>query len=219
MGNGMDKIIPGLFLGNFRDAKDVEKLAENNITHVVSIHDNAMPLLDHLKYKCVQAADSPDQELLPFFEQCIDFIHECRVNNGCCLVHCIAGVSRSTTIVAAYLMTITTLNWQDTLRAIRVNRAVANPNYGFKRQLQDFFNKHVQDVKLSLKSRYPDLDFNGADDAYLKSLLVKVDQSTENMSDEDDVANVVNMYKERNKVLRERTNNQQSTEENSSNDS
>ncbi|KAK3754488.1 hypothetical protein QZH41_019884, partial [Actinostola sp. cb2023] len=61
----------------FKDSKDVEQLTENSITHVVSIHDNAMPLLDHLKYKCIQAADSPDQELLPFFEQCIEFIHDC----------------------------------------------------------------------------------------------------------------------------------------------
>lgn len=43
-------------------------------------------------------------------------------------------------------MTITTLNWRDTLRAIRVNRMVANPNYGFKRQLQDFYNKNLEDV-------------------------------------------------------------------------
>lgn len=67
---------------------------------------------------------------------------------------------------------------------------------------------------MSLKEKYPDLDFNGAEDEYLKLLLTKADQSSENnMSEEDDVANVLNMYKERNKVLRERTNNQQSTDE------
>ena len=35
-----------MYVGNFRDAKDQAQLKENNITHILSIHDNAKELLD-----------------------------------------------------------------------------------------------------------------------------------------------------------------------------
>ena len=40
------QIIPGLYVGNFRDAKDLEKLNANNITHILAIHENAKKLFD-----------------------------------------------------------------------------------------------------------------------------------------------------------------------------
>ena len=50
----------------------------------------------------------------------------------------IAGVSRSSTMVAAYLLTVTKVGWQEAIEAIRCCRHVANPNFGFQRQLQEF---------------------------------------------------------------------------------
>ena len=35
------QILPGLYVGNFNDAKDLEKLNANNVTHILSIHENA----------------------------------------------------------------------------------------------------------------------------------------------------------------------------------
>ncbi|PKK34506.1 dual specificity phosphatase 22 [Columba livia] len=40
------QILPGLFIGNFKDARDVEQLSKNNITHILSIHDSARPMLE-----------------------------------------------------------------------------------------------------------------------------------------------------------------------------
>ena len=57
-----------------------------------------------------------------------------------------AGVSRSTTIVAAYIMAVTQLNWRDAIKAIKCSRSIANPNYGFQRQLQDFYNLQASKV-------------------------------------------------------------------------
>lgn len=58
-----------------------------------------------------------------------------------------AGVSRSTTLVAAYIMAVTQLDWREALKAIKCARPIANPNYGFKRQLQDFYNLHAPQVR------------------------------------------------------------------------
>ena len=58
-----------------------------------------------------------------------------------------AGISRSTTIVAAYIMAVTELNWKDSIKAIKCSRSIANPNYGFQRQLQDFWNLQASKVQ------------------------------------------------------------------------
>lgn len=41
MGAGMDKVLPGLYIGSLRDSKDKEQLERNQISHILSIHDDA----------------------------------------------------------------------------------------------------------------------------------------------------------------------------------
>lgn len=72
------------------------------------------------------------------------------------------------------------------------------------------FVGHFQ-VKIKLHCRYPDLKFEGEEDAYLKSLLAKAEQPNDKDDEDDDVANIVHMYRERNKALRERSNNNTGT--------
>ncbi len=43
MGNGMDKILPGLYVGSVRDSNDKEQLSSNKITHILTIHDDPRP--------------------------------------------------------------------------------------------------------------------------------------------------------------------------------
>lgn len=68
----------------------------------------------------------------------------------CSFSSSMAGVSRSTTLVAAYIMAVTQLDWREALKAIKCARPIANPNYGFKRQLQDFYNLHAPQVLKNL---------------------------------------------------------------------
>ncbi|KAL4631003.1 dual specificity protein phosphatase 22 [Arapaima gigas] len=73
------------------DAKDREQLARYNITHILSIHDNATPLLQEMTYLCISAADLPTQNLTQHFKASISFIHESRLKGEGCLVHCLAA--------------------------------------------------------------------------------------------------------------------------------
>lgn len=50
----------------------------------------------------------------------------------------LAGMSRSVTVAVAYIMSVTTLNWKEALKVVRAGRAVANPNLGFQKQLEEF---------------------------------------------------------------------------------
>ncbi|CAL8309227.1 unnamed protein product [Lota lota] len=146
MGNGINKILPGLYLGNLKDSQDRDLLAQFNITHILSIHDTANPVLEDMTYRCISAADHSKQNLMQYFKDSIVFIHESRLQGGGCLVHCVAGVSRSVTLVVAYLMTVTGLGWVDCLAAVRAARPCAGPNLGFLRQLEEYENLELAQV-------------------------------------------------------------------------
>ncbi|KAJ7374873.1 Dual specificity protein phosphatase 22 [Desmophyllum pertusum] len=210
MGNGMNKVLPGLYLGNYRDAKDMEQLTKNNITHILAIHDNAQPVLEHLVYKCINAADSPDQEISGYFQDSIDFIHKCRLNNGACLVHCMAGVSRSTSLVAAYIMAVTQLNWRDAIKAIKCSRSIANPNYGFQRQLQDFCNSQASKQRERLRKDFPDTEFK--DEEYLLELMAN--NEDKDVSEEDAIMNALCNHTTRTKLNSINKENQETSHEN-----
>ncbi|XP_076304130.1 dual specificity protein phosphatase 22-like [Tachypleus tridentatus] len=146
MGNGMSMVIPGLYVGNIRDSEDQDQLRKNKITHIISIHDNAREVLKDKIYLIIQATDSPYQNLSQFFPQSNDFIHSARISGGNVLVHCLAGMSRSVTVAAAYVMSVTSLDHKDAMKVIRGARNMANPNLGFQKQLQDFEYRRISEV-------------------------------------------------------------------------
>nr|XP_057922250.1 dual specificity protein phosphatase 22-B isoform X3 [Doryrhamphus excisus] len=164
-------VLPYLYLGNFRDARDREQLARNNITHILSIHDSAAPILQEMTYLCISAADLPTQNLTQHFKQSIMFMHESRLKGEGCLVHCLAGVSRSVTLVVAYIMTVTRLGWKEALAAVRVVRPSAGPNLGFQHQLQEFETTQLDELREWLHKEYKDNTFN--DEADIRDLLAR----------------------------------------------
>ncbi|XP_072773294.1 dual specificity protein phosphatase 15 [Taeniopygia guttata] len=169
MGNGMSQILPGLYLGNFVDAKDLEQLSRNKITHIVSIHESPQPLLKDITYLRIPLPDTPEANIKRHFKECISFIHQCRLHGGNCLVHCLAGISRSTTVVVAYVMVVTELSCQEVLDAIRTIRPVANPNPGFRQQLSEFSGSAARKVRRHLKQKYGMSPFN--DEEEIRALL------------------------------------------------
>ncbi|XP_051983880.1 dual specificity protein phosphatase 22-B isoform X2 [Xyrauchen texanus] len=176
MGNGINKVLPDLYLGNFKDARDREQLARNNITHILSIHDTAAPILQEMTYLCIAAADAPSQNLIQHFKESIRFMHESRLKGEGCLVHCLAGVSRSVTLVVAYIMTVTGLGWQEALAAVKMARPCASPNEGFQTQLQEFETTQLQQFREWLKEEYKKNPFN--DEEHILALLAQIPSTT-----------------------------------------
>ncbi|XP_072569012.1 dual specificity protein phosphatase 22-B isoform X2 [Paramormyrops kingsleyae] len=105
------------------------------------------------------------------FKDSIAFIHESRLKREGCLVHCLAGVSRSVTLVVAYIMTVTDLGWQEALAAVRAVRSSANPNLGFQRQLADFESTQAAHYRQWLRECYKQNPFNDAEN--IRRLLSK----------------------------------------------
>ena len=40
MGNGMNRILDGVFVGSIRDSRDKEQITKFNITHILTIHED-----------------------------------------------------------------------------------------------------------------------------------------------------------------------------------
>lgn len=171
MGNGISKVLPDLYLGNIKDARDRELLAQHNITHILSIHDTAAPVLEGMTYLCISASDHSKQNLIQYFKDSIAFIHECRLKGEGCLVHCMAGVSRSVTLVVAYIMTVTGRGWVESLAAVRSVRPCAGPNLGFLRQLEEFENTELTEHRAWWKELYGKNTFK--DDEEIEALLTR----------------------------------------------
>ncbi|XP_060912300.1 uncharacterized protein si:dkey-175m17.7 [Labrus mixtus] len=133
-------ILPFLFLGNERDAQDLDLLMRLNIGYVVNVTTH-LPLYhvnSGLRYKRLPATDNSKQNLRQYFEEVFEFIEEAYQSGQGVLVHCQAGVSRSATIVIAYLMKHTLMTMTDAYKYVRSRRPVVSPNLNFMGQLLEF---------------------------------------------------------------------------------
>ncbi|CAG5116700.1 unnamed protein product [Candidula unifasciata] len=141
-----DRIIEGLYLGGVMAALNERDLQSNKITHILSVDEKPLPdiLTNKFSYKHIFALDLYDFELLSHFPDCFMFIDEGRDGGGAVLVHCQAGMSRSATIVIAYLMHKLKLTKEQAIKKVTAVRHFIRPNDGFLQQLQLFENMGCQ---------------------------------------------------------------------------
>ena len=131
----MNRVDTNLWLGSLHAANNTIGLKKAGITHVLTIISGFKPMnMDQFVNKKIEALDHPEASLVPFMDEAADFIKE-GVASGGILVHCFAGISRSTTMVIAYLMKEFGKSVHEALYHIRKNRPFANPNHGFMNQL------------------------------------------------------------------------------------
>ncbi|XP_065676816.1 dual specificity protein phosphatase 22-like [Hydra vulgaris] len=177
MGNSMNKILPGLYIGSLKDSKDFEQISANNITHILSILDypQPKPVFKKIKYKFIRIADRPHENISRHFKESIRFIHKARSLSGNVLVHCLAGVSRSSTICIAYLMTIADLKCLEALKVVHFARKEINPNFGFKAQLQAFESQSPIKIKNKLIKRFGEIKVS--DIEYIKKIQLDLDKN------------------------------------------
>jgi len=78
----------------------------------------------------------PESNLFAHFGLITDFMNEAVESGGGVLVHCMAGISRSSSVVIAFLMKVHKLSFEDALPRVKAQRPVIAPNYGFVKQLK-----------------------------------------------------------------------------------
>lgn len=134
------EILDFLYLGNERDAANLQRLNDLGITYVLNVTSH-IPLhfeKHGIKYKRIPASDSGQQNLRQYFEEAANFIGEAREAGAKILVHCQAGVSRSATITIAFLLLHSRMTMTDAYRFVKTKRHIISPNFNFMGQLLDF---------------------------------------------------------------------------------
>ena len=141
--NDIDEIIENLYLGNFSASENIQQLKDLGIKKVLSVIDfNDFPNYKDEKiiHKSVEVSDFDYQNIIQYFGECLNFIK----GEEKILVHCMAGASRSATIVIAYLMWIEKMKFDDALNFVNSKRPIVDPNDGFREQLK-IFEKLLED--------------------------------------------------------------------------
>ncbi|KAL4158448.1 hypothetical protein PRNP1_004224 [Phytophthora ramorum] len=133
-----NEIVDGfLFLGNFWQANSAEVVDALEITHIVNMGaiTDQRNKFENVEYLDVAIKDNVDVDITQEFGPTIEFIHKAAEENGRVLIHCVQGVSRSSTICIWYVMLKTKCTLSAAYSHVLKCRPLIFPNRGFMAQL------------------------------------------------------------------------------------
>nr|XP_054493411.1 dual specificity protein phosphatase 13 [Agelaius phoeniceus] len=150
--NHVDEVWPNLFLGDLVTANNRFVLWKMGVTHVLNAahgtsysHGGQDFYGATIDYYGVPAHDLPSFDISQFFFSAAQFIHNALNTPGAkILVHCAVGVSRSASLVLAYLMINHHLPLVEAIKTVKEHRWIS-PNRGFL--------KHLQNLDAQLRQR------------------------------------------------------------------
>ncbi|XP_031554101.1 dual specificity protein phosphatase 13-like [Actinia tenebrosa] len=156
LGNLYDEVFDNIFIGGEPTALNESILQELGITHVLNaaMGTNGFSQVDtdetfyksEIIFYGIPALDMPSYKISKHFKEASNFIRRAvgskktGQRGGRIFVHCVAGISRSATLVIAYLMTYQDTNLTDAVQMLRSKRKIC-PNLGFLQQLIDYAAK------------------------------------------------------------------------------
>lgn len=128
------------FVGSLSAAESKQFIERNHISLILTVAKDlsvTIPSNCHAKHEIVECHDHPMADILEVMPDALAFIQKAVKSDGRFLVHCASGISRSVTICAAFLMTQFAMGRKAALdSSIASVKTHANPNLGFRRQLQ-----------------------------------------------------------------------------------
>jgi protein-tyrosine phosphatase len=135
-----NEVMPRLYIGSRSAVADSNaRWARGTLTHIVRLLDQMWmhSRYDGIEYLSIEVADCDETDLGVYFEQTAAFIRDALASSldSAVLVHCAAGMSRSATIMIAYLMIEHGMSLARALYTVRLARPIVEPNDGFMKQL------------------------------------------------------------------------------------
>jgi hypothetical protein len=129
-----------IYLGPRRSALvPLKELQEAGVTAIVNCSKRVPCLHRPVLHYCQVAINDVDAaDILSYLPGATLFLHSYLSQGQSVLVHCEAGVSRSSTVVVAYLMRYRGMCREDAYRHVQARRSIVKPNTGFWYQLELF---------------------------------------------------------------------------------
>lgn len=135
------EILPNLYMSDMYTATDPSVLQRLGITHVVSVIEGLWYTYpSNIAHLWLSIHDSPFTNIDYLFDPTIHWIKQAIDSNAHVrvLVHCMLGMSRSASVVIAYLMATLGMDLPTALAHVKVKRVIVQPNSGFVKQLMHF---------------------------------------------------------------------------------
>jgi hypothetical protein len=137
-------VLKNLFIGDYLSSQDHEMINKMNIRAIINVAPdccaNKYEENPEFSYFTIYEMDNEKDTLRPYFHCTNRFIEKHSETNAV-LVHCAAGVSRSSTIVIAYLMYKLQMEFEDALHFLKNCHPQAYPNRQFYCDLINFQNE------------------------------------------------------------------------------
>lgn len=179
-------ITPRLYLTDYCTARNSKKLEDLGITHVISITEcrpDLPKVIPQTQRLHLRLSDIPEENILEHLDATTAFITAALEENetnkvmvsdpfGSSLtlsfiywqVHCVLGISRSATVVCAYLIATTNLSARESIAHVQSLRSIVCPNIGFRKQLGEYATRYVEDKPKPDQMSMPDVLNSGGGD-------------------------------------------------------
>jgi protein-tyrosine phosphatase len=131
------EVVPGVWLGDARDAMDIVALEDNKISCVVNCaekhtltYEGYYP--DGWSYLGLACDDAANYDILGIhLDEFVAFMDECVANKKNVLVHCVAGINRSATLLIAYMVRRCGMCLKDAIAVCHAKRPIILTNETF----------------------------------------------------------------------------------------
>ena len=136
MEDDIDQITETIYLGNIDAAfnkKKLKQLGIKKVLTVMSAFGNHYSPHEFI-HKSIDVDDDFRTNIICHFKECISFIE----GKDKIFIHCAAGMSRSPTIVIAYIMWKRKLRLNEAIKFVKEKRSIISPNDNFMNQLKIF---------------------------------------------------------------------------------
>jgi protein-tyrosine phosphatase len=136
----MHKITEYLYIGSLNDVLKLP-LGSKKFSLIISLcNSSKYPEFKHIPVIHIDIEDSEDVNIYKYFSYTNSLIERAK-EDGNVLVHCRAGISRSVSIVLAYMMKTYRMSLDEAIHHVKNIRRIANPNIGFLKQLSEYEEK------------------------------------------------------------------------------
>ena len=147
------QIYQNLYLGEIYHSSNIDFLKKNNIKHILTILEYPCVLshyseFNDIKFKHICIRDRPYVDITRYLTECIDFIKSAHNIGENVYVHCAMGISRSASIVIAYIMETQNVEFDIAFNYVRFKRPQVYPNFGFVCQLIDYYKTKTNKIEI-----------------------------------------------------------------------
>nr|CAD2177950.1 unnamed protein product [Meloidogyne enterolobii] len=138
----INKILDCIFIGDIfsNDEINIEKF---KIQTVLTLSSQPLALEKRIigvNYQFIYMLDVENQNIFSsnILQKTFNLLQKCLENNQSILVHCESGISRSVTIIIAFLMKQNNWSYLNSFNFLKEKHSIAKPNNSFIKQLELF---------------------------------------------------------------------------------